>query len=359
MRYPLVKMFLLHAVKYCILAALGSLFILGGARSAMAATPCNGTVPAGPTVKYTQIISNTNQSGQNLFVCRVDGVGALASTSRIGTRNVTASGFFLLVMARWLHFIGYALGFGTLAFGMIALGVSSVSMRRVWRLVSIGIVLMLCAEPLALLAQTIGMGQTVFDLAIAGDVLASGFGLVWAQRVGVALLLWVVCGVVKDGRAGAVWAVPMLGLVLAVIDGSAGATGVRTPRLMIAAATLHEIAMGAWIGGLVLLLTLWNNLERERRVVIVSRFGWLSAAAISILSVTGVVMVAARMTQPAETFTTLYGVLFVVKLLVAFVAIGFTVFGQPLRMAWRWRTTLITLIAVLGVASLLVSVPSS
>jgi copper transport protein len=339
---------------------LGALLLLGVASPVAAATPCAGEiVTAPPAITRAQVISDTLQPGSGMFVCRVDGAGAPADGSSSGMRSVTLAGLILLVLARWLHFVGYALGFGTITFALwatAALGEQPARMRRLWRLVNAGIVLLLCAEPLALLAQTIGVRGALFDLAVAGDVLASGFGLVWAQRIGVALLLWVIVGVVKDGTARALWAVPALGLALAVVDGAAGAA---LATITIAAATLHEAAMGAWIGSLALLLALWNGLDRDRRATLLARFSQLSGTAIGVLIITGLVLATIHLTQPVELFTTFYGATLVVKLLVALIAIGLAAFGQRMyREIWRGRAALAALIVVLGVAGLLVSVPS-
>jgi copper transport protein len=329
----------------------------------VAATPCAGeAVAAPPTITRAQVISDTVQPASSMFVCRVDGAGAQADGSGVGTRSVTPAGLLLLVLARWLHFVGYALGFGTITFGLwitAALGEQPARMQRLWRLVQAGIVMLLCAEPLALLAQTIGVQGALFDLAVAGNVLASGFGLVWAQRIGVALLLWVLLGVAKDGTVRALWAVPALGLVLAAIDGAAGAAGTALAALTIVAATLHEAAMGVWIGSPALLLALWNGLDREQRAAVLARFSLLSSTAIGVLIITGLALASMRLTQPVELFATFYGATLVVKLLVALIAIGLAAFGRRIyRDIWRWRAALVALIVMLGVAGLLVSLPS-
>jgi putative copper export protein len=66
-----------------------------------------------------------------------------------------------------------------------------------------------------------------------------------------------------------------------------------------------------------------------------------------------------RLTQPVELFATFYGATLIVKLLVALIAIGLATFGRRIyRESWRWRAALVALIVVLGVAGLLVSLPS-
>ncbi|MEP7188101.1 MAG: CopD family protein [Roseiflexaceae bacterium] len=295
-------------------------------------------------------------------MCRVDGVGVQGDGSSTGTRRVTSGGLLLLVLSRWLHFVGYALGFGTITLGLwatAALGEQPARTQSLWRLVQTGIVLLLCAEPLALLAQTIGVQGALFDLTVAGDVLASGFGLVWAQRIGVALLLWVLVGVAKDGTPAALWAVPALGLVLAIVDGAAGAAGTALAMLTIAAATLHEAAMGAWIGSLALLLAIWNRLDRDQHAAVLGRFSQISGIAIGVLIITGVALATLRLTQPVGLFVTFYGATLFVKLLIALIAIGLAAFGRCMyREIWRGRATLAALIVVLGVAGLLISLPS-
>jgi putative copper export protein len=301
---------------------LGVLLLLGVARPVVAATPCAGEAVATlPTLTRAHVISDTGQLASSMFVCRVDGAGAQADGTGVGTRSVTPAGLVLLVLARWLHFAGYALGFGTITFGLwasAALGEQLSRIPRLWQLVQAGIVLLLCAELLALLAQTIGVQGALFDLAVAGNVLASGFGLVWAQRIGVALA-----------------------------------------ALVIVAATLHEAAMGVWIGSLALLLALWSGLDREQRTTVLVRFSQLSSTAIGVLIITGLALASMRLKQPVELFATFYGATLIVKLLVALIAIGLATFGRRIyRENWRWRAALVALIMVLGVAGLLVSLPS-
>src|SRR5207249_1358435 len=77
--------------------------------------------------------------------------------------RVSPAGLALQVVARWLHFAGYALGFGTLAFGLVVLrplGISergSAERRMRW-LVSGGIALLLVAAAVTLVAQVVSLG---------------------------------------------------------------------------------------------------------------------------------------------------------------------------------------------------------
>ena len=110
----------------------------------------------------------------------------------------------LQTVGRWLHFFGYALGFGTLA-------VSAPGARRRGRgggrgprrLVGWGIVLLLLAEPLALFGQTASLDP---DAPLAPETISgaldSAFGRVLGLRLGAALGLWMLVGAARDGAAG-------------------------------------------------------------------------------------------------------------------------------------------------------------
>jgi putative copper export protein len=92
---------------------------------------------------------------------------------------------------------------------------------------------------------------------------------------------------------------------------------------------------------------------------VLARFRQLSGATIGVLIITGLVLATIHLTQLVELLATFYGAILVVKLLVALIAIGLVAFeGRIYREIWRWRAALAALIVVLGVAGLLVSVPS-
>src|SRR5207302_2092676 len=107
-------------------------------------------------------------------------VGRASGPAAAQTDADRGEGAALLLQAvgRWLHFFGYALGFGTLAFRLLVRGVVSAAPGASrWRLVGWGVVLLLLAEPLALLGQTAGLDPDapLAPEAISG-ALDSAFG---------------------------------------------------------------------------------------------------------------------------------------------------------------------------------------
>src|SRR6185295_1017345 len=136
------------------------------------------------------------------------------------------------------HFLGYALGFGTLAFGFLvgstgtgrlAGGRPLDDATRLGPLVSLGVALMVLAVPVALAGQLVALGGEPLDGEVIADAVSSTFGRALGLRLAGALLLWTLLGILRerpDRRLG--WCAVALGLALAVADGaSAHASGFR------------------------------------------------------------------------------------------------------------------------------------
>jgi copper transport protein len=273
----------------------------------------------------------------------------------------------LQALARGLHFAGYALGFGTWGFltaVLRPLGLDrSEAGRRVWRVMGVGVVLLLIAEPLALLAQTASLGVSdVVDPEATSAALESSFGRVLAQRLGAALLLWVLLGVAHDGSARATLAIGVLGLAVAFVDGEAAhAAGVRPAWLGLGVNTLHVAAMGAWTGGLAVLLRVWRLPSLAGRLPeVAARTGRASAAALAVLVATGTVMAIQHLAAPADMLASAYGRTLGVKVALLCVALGLAAAAvrtsPALRARW-WNREAAVLAGVLGLAGLLVSLP--
>src|SRR5215813_11152148 len=82
---------------------------------------------------------------------------ASAPTASVGSAGLlTPAGVALVTLAGWLHFLGFALGFGSLAFGVLVLG--SKSEPRLLRLSGSGIVLLLAAVAIAMVGQAASLG---------------------------------------------------------------------------------------------------------------------------------------------------------------------------------------------------------
>ncbi len=319
---------------------------------------------------YWEVISDDTHPERGQFAFSVgqpsDNVAIPTSTAS----GIPPLGLTMQVIGRWLHFVGYALGFGPLAFGIFVVPAEvftsqNAAARRVRTLVQISIVLLLLAEPLALAGQVIslGAGGTV-DVRLVGDVLASNFGRVLAQRLGAAALLWTLLGVLGEtARRGTVTRVALaLGVALAVADGEASHAGSGGARwLGYVANAVHIGAMGLWLGGLITLVVLWRALgTMNAREAAVRRFGRLATVALALLVVSGTVLAARNLPQPAALFTSTYGRALIAKLMVLldvlFLAVAGTRLGGRNSHRW-WMLEGAAMGGVLLFAAVLVSIP--
>ncbi|HKV44636.1 MAG TPA: copper resistance protein CopC, partial [bacterium] len=214
---------------------------------------------AGTYLVVWRVIARDTHPSQGIFafsVGRPSPPGGALSAGAAGAGSI--AGLILQMAARALHLAGYALSFGVLAYRQAVLRPLGLAAevdvdRRIWRLVGIGVLALLVAEPLALVAQASSLGAGIggpLDPGAIGDVLDSSFGRVLAQRLGAALLLWVLAGAVRTGRDRVAVASLVLGVALACVDGQAAhAAGARPAWLGLGLNTLHVAAMGAWVGG--------------------------------------------------------------------------------------------------------------
>lgn len=315
-----------------------------------------------------QVISGDTHPARGRFAFSVGApsVRAAAPDAEIGA--VSAQGLQAQVIARWLHFAGYALGFGTLAFGVLVLrplrlAPDARAERQIGRLMTMGIAALALAEPFALLAQTGSFGaDEVFDPVVLGDALASNFGRVLAQRLGAAVLLWVLVGVIRGGAPRAMWLALALGVALAGIDGEAShAISAHPVWLGLGANTVHIVAMGIWVGGLVALVALWGSPGfAAHHDALMQRFGRVVFGAFGALVVSGTIMAAQHLARPADLLTTAYGRTLAVKLCVLLAVVLLARVGLRARTGGQARpqpTEAALLLGVLVLAAALVSLP--
>jgi copper transport protein len=247
----------------------------------------------------------------------------LLSGGEIGT--ATALGFALQAVARWMHFLGF-----TLTFGVIAYRALIRNEPRLRRLVGAGLALLIAAEPLTLVAQLVSL---TFDADTAISVLSSGFGRLLGLRLAVALLVW---GLLALESA---WPVLVLGAVVALID---GATAHAIPGLPGAGNLLdaiHVAAMGIWVGGLAAFL-----FSPDRR------FGPYALAAFAVAVGSGALLGLAHVGFPAGLPTTAYGWTLAIKIPIVGLALGLAV----LR---RHRIESVIVAIILAAAAVLISLP--
>ena len=286
-------------------------------------------------IVFTVVSSDTHPSRGNLTF----NVGR-ATTPRapgLGSGDVglvSPLGLVLQAIGRWLHFAGYALGFGAGTYALI------VARTAALRLSGLGIVLLLASEPVSLLAQTASLdpAQTFDGDALAG-MLGSSFGRVFGLQTGLALLLWAVFGALS--QAGWLrWAVPALGAAMAVVDSFAAHPVPALPALAAAIlVALHAGAMGMWVGGLVGFMT-----------APVLAFGRLAGWSAALLVLSGAALALLHFASPGQLLTTAYGVILLVKLPLVAAAL---VLGWVGRRRWE----LLAAALVIAVAGVLVSLP--
>ncbi|MDQ6918269.1 MAG: copper resistance protein CopC/CopD [Candidatus Dormibacteraeota bacterium] len=264
---------------------------------------------------------------------------------------VSATGLLLQALARWLHFLGFALSFGVLAFLLIVLRALEPP-PRLRRLVYLGIVLLLVAEPVALAAQAASLGT--IDSSSLADVLGSAFGRVLALRLAGPLLLWGILGLPAEAWRKGAWSVVVVGALLALVDGLAGHTVAGLP---VAAGVLltavHVAAMVVWVGGLAALLAVIG--EAPDRQGLVVRFGRAAATCVAVLILGGGLLALAHLRSPADLMLSSYGLVLSFKLVA--VAAAFWLAWRGLRRLRSGRPELLALGGVVALAALLASLP--
>jgi putative copper export protein len=248
---------------------------------------------------------------------------------------VSPLGLVLQALGRWMHFAGYALGFGVATYALFV-----ARDQRPLRLAGAGIALLLVAEPLALFAQTASFDPSqTFDGDALTSALASPFGRVLGLRLGGALLLWAVLGALRQA-AWLRWAIPGLGIALALVDATAAhATPALPQPLGLLLNALHVATMGLWLGGVAAFA-----------LAPAGGFGRVAGWSLGLLVVSGAALAILHFNSPLELMTTPYGAALAIKLPLVAIALFF---------AWRARRRweLATLLVVIAAASVVVSLP--
>lgn len=248
---------------------------------------------------------------------------------------VSPIGLFLQSLGRWIHFAGFALGFGAATYALFL-----AKDPRPLRLAGAGVAMLLVAEPLGLLAQTASLDPAqTFDGDALTSALASPFGRALGLRLAAALLLWSVLGALRQAP-WLRWAIPALGLALALVDATAAhATPALAQPLGLALNTVHVAAMALWVGGLA-------------GFVVAPAGGFARVAAISagLLVVSGAALALLHFGNLGQTMTTTYGDSLIIKLPLVAAALYLARLG-------RRRGELAALTAVLAAAAVLVSLP--
>jgi copper transport protein len=244
-------------------------------------------------------------------------------------------GLVLQSLGRWMHFAGFALGFGSAIYAMFL-----ARDPRPLRLAGIGIALLLVAEPLALFAQTASLDPSrTFDGDALTGALVSPFGRVLGLRVAAALVLWAVLGALRQAP-WLRWAIPVLGVGLALVDATAAHLTPALPAPVgLGLNALHVASMAIWVGGLAAFA-----------IAPAGGFGRVAIWSAGLLVLSGAALALLHFSSPVELMTTAYGISLAIKL---------PLVAAALCLAWRARRRweMAALMAVVAAASVLVSLP--
>ncbi|PAZ16693.1 transporter [Streptomyces sp. SA15] len=196
-------------------------------------------------------------------------------------------------IARYLAYLAAALLIGTAVFVTVCRPPDTGPLRRSlwvgwWTLLGATLLLLLLRAP-----YETGTGPaTAFDASALGDTLTSRPGLVLLVRL--ALLPVAAVFVVRLLRHGAfsrTWSAAggalAVGLALTWAAGEHASAGIQVPVAM-TSSVLHVLAMAAWLGGLMALLTTLYRSSSVMSADVVARFSRLAFACVSVLVVTGV-----------------------------------------------------------------------
>jgi copper transport protein len=310
--------------------------------------PLTGSAAGTYTVIWTVVAADTHPSrGEFTFnvghpsPVRAPGLG----TGDVG--QVPPIGLAMQALSRWLHFAGFALSFGVAIYSLFLardpphlLGRSQPGEGRPLLLAGAGVALLLAAEPLALLAQTISLDPShAFDGDALTSALTSPFGHVLGLRVGAALLFWAVLGGLKQAP-WLRWSVPALAVALSLVDAMTAHAVPALPQPMgLALNAVHIFAMVTWVGGLAAFA-----------LAPAAMFGRVAAWSAAMLILSGAALALLHFGQWQELMTTAYGQSLIVKIPLVASALLLARLGRR-----RWE--LVTLAAVLGVSAVLLSLP--
>ena len=246
----------------------------------------------------------------------------LLDAPAVGT--ATPAGVALQALARWVHFLGLALVVGVVGYGLL------VGARFKSSQVGVGVVLLVAAEPLALLGQ---LASLSFDGDTALAVLGSTFGRLLGLRLGAAVLLWTL---LATGRS---WPLLAVGAAIAVLDGAGAHAIPGLPGVGQLLVAVHVSAMGLWAGGLAAFVRAPDR-----------RFVRYAAITLGVAVATGAILALVHTQFATALLTTDYGRTLIIKVLV----VGAAVAAALVR---RHRVELALVAAVIASAAVVAALP--
>ena len=273
--------------------------------------------------------------------------------------------------ARWLSFLGVMVMVGAMLLATRIVGFSRVNkiIFGSWITAFVGSVLVLLLQAPYALGQAMSVGEL---FSAVDDVLQTRLGT-WLVVRGTILLAFLILIRQRNSHDKPIYrmAAILLGIGLFATFSISGHPGMREfSALSIGTDIVHFLSVSAWMGGLVTLVLLGRKWQSESSLVI-SWFSFTATISMPIMVATGVAQAWRMMEGFQNIFSTTYGVVLSVKVLLVIVAIAAgtrarqvfkskKVDQQDLREIKFSRTVLAESmigIAVLAVTAVLVSVP--
>jgi copper transport protein len=294
--------------------------------------PLRGDLPDGGYLVTYRVVSSDSHpvAGAFSFVIGNGSLvsGAAASAQSSGDPVVTVAE--PLVRAVGYAGLALALGLPVLALACWPGAWASGRLRRLttWGAATVAVTAVLDFLLQGPYAAGSGLGS-LFDGALLSATLASSAGRMMLVRAVLAVaLLAVLAPAWRRARPPSdlgVVGIAVLGAGLAASVAAVGhAAAGELPELAIPVATVHVVAMSAWLGGLAGLLAglLRPSTPPGELAAALPRFSRLAFGSVVALVVTGVLQSVREVGSPAALFTTGYGWLLVAKLAVVFVILA-------------------------------------
>ncbi len=275
-----------------------------------------------------------------------------------------------VVANRLLGYVGFAVFLGAFAFLLWCWPRDREPPARAGRLPMIGLVTGVVASVLGLLLQGPYLAglpmHEVTDLSLLADTGETTFGRWMQVRVFLYLvLIGVLWGDLRLGRRTTRWLGSVAAVATAVtfaVTGHAAASGSVWDLVV---DSVHVLAAGTWVGGLVLLTVLLRggpdeagDDEESRPGAAVARFSRLALGSVVVLVLTGTVNSVIHLTEVADLWQSRYGNVLLVKLGVVLVALGAAAVSRRFVHSDRspWRSVRVEAVAtsvVLAVTAVL------
>ena len=315
------------------------------------------------------------------------GTGAAPKIDSAGTQTSAASSDPVVAVAypvvRWLGYLGFSLLVGVIAFAGFVHRPSRRD-RRIRRLGWIGFDIAIGSTVLGVLMQGVyGAGRgfgSLFDYSLIAATLETNLGRMYALRLVVLGFLGVLLWEWLSARVVAQWltytATGLAVCMAATIAGGGHASSQGFSPIMLGADVLHLLAMGMWIGGLVIVLAVViPHVDDEDLPQVVGEFSNLALVSVIVIIVTGAFQALVQVGTFGALFGTTYGWLVVAKI-VGLLILVVLAYGSrswvnnrvaartedvpaPTRAKLRTRIIAEVVVAavVIGVAAVLVSEP--